>query len=629
MVNASVVIVWDRPADPGYGADARVLCWQSYLHGGPVDSVPRYLEEHAERIRARYLAFIHAIGEYRVAGRRIVDHLDLGEGCSFWWMTLVAEKNPLKSNRVYDCLRLIALEEILAGAPPSELVLVSASKALAEAIGALCNSRCIAFRWQRCPPPTRPGILRGLYDCLPSAIQALLSLRHVALRWPLRSLRRTPWFTGEGVVFFCSYFIHLDPALGPRGQFHSRHWEKLPDHLHRSGRRTNWLQLFLRSAVVPEVNTGLRWVQAFNRDSANQGQHIFLESFLSWRVLRQALRNWGRLGGVRRRLTEVRAAFQLQATGLSLWPILRDDWRASLDGPAGMSNCVHLALFDALFAAAPRQRIGLYLYENQPWEVALLCAWRRHGHGRIVGVQHSTTPFWYLPHSTEPRDSGRATAPRPDCLAVNGSVARSEFVAAGFPAAMLVDVEALRYLELAGLAAQRRSGAKAALADRSQDAPIGVLVLGEIAPQSMQQLMRMLDEAFPELPPRFRFTFKPHPSHKVNLADFPRVSVRETDRALHELLGDNDIAVAGNSTSAAVDAFVAGLPVIVGLQGAHLNLSPLRGRSGVAFVSSGRELVDALLAVSATNRDNPDREQFFFLDSRLPRWERLLSVSEC
>jgi surface carbohydrate biosynthesis protein (TIGR04326 family) len=107
------------------------------------------------------------------------------------------------------------------------------------------------------------------------------------------------------------------------------------------------------------------------------------------------------------------------------------------------------------------------------------------------------------------------------------------------------------------------------------------------------------------------------------------VSARETDRALHELLSDHDIVIAGNSTSAAVDAFIAGLPVIVGLQGAHLNLSPLRGRSGVAFVSSGRELVDALLAAPAADRANADREQFFFLDSELPRWERLLSVTEC
>jgi surface carbohydrate biosynthesis protein (TIGR04326 family) len=612
------------------GPDSRVLCWQSYVHGGAVESVPRYLEQHADTIRARYLGFIHAVGEFRVGDRRIVDHLDLGDGASLWWMTLVAEKNPLKSQRVYDCLRLIALEEMLADKSLSELLLVSPSKTLAASIRGLCDFRAVTFRWQRCPPVTPPGRLRTLYGCLPTALQGILSLRHVVTRWPMRALSRTPWFAGSDVVFFCSYFIHLDPTRGPRGQFHSRHWEKLPERLHRSGRRSNWLQLFLLSSVVPDVGTGLRWAQAFNRDSANQGHHVFLESFLSWRTLLQALRKWWRLGRARRRMIGVPEAFQLNGSGLSLWPILRDDWLASLDGPAGMSNCVHLALFDAILAAVPRQRIGLYLFENQPWEVALLTAWRRHGHGRVVGVQHSTTPFWYLPHSTDSRRAGRDAAPLPDRVAVNGAAARDELIAAGFPAALLEDVEALRYLELAGLAEWRQSAPRRPRPAPGSDAALRVLVLGEIAPDSMAQLLRMLDEAFPELPPRFTFTFKPHPSHAVRLADFPRLSVRETDQALHSLLGDHDIAIAGNSTSAAVDAFVAGLPVIVGLHGAHLNLSPLRGRAGVAFVSSGRELRDALLAMPAKDGANPEREQFFFLDPRLPRWERLLdAVREC
>ena len=630
MTLASSVVVWDNTADPDHASATQVLCWRSYAQGESIASIPRYLEEHAESIRETYLAFIHALGEHRIAGRRVIDHLDLGDGFSLWWMTLIAEKSPLKSPRIYDCLRLIALEEILTEKRPAELMLVSSNRALSAAIGGLCKSLSITYRWQRSRTPKPESSLRRLYSALPSAVRGVLSLRYVAIRWPLWRLQNTEWFSGPNATFFCSYFIHLDPTLCARGQFYSRQWGELPQFLHEGGMRTNWLQLFLVSAAVPDVRRGVSWVQRFNRDACNQGRHTFLDNYLTWRTLLGALKNWWWLNRVRWRLSGIRSAFNPRGTGLCLWPILRSDWLASLTGPSGMSNCLYVALLDAAFAAAPHQRIGLYLYENQPWEMALLRAWRRHGHGQIVGVQHSTTPFWYLPHSISPGSQGSGAAPMPDCLAVNGPAARSAFVGAGIPLEKLVEVEALRYLGLAALACTRRAesrpgrGVERAVCGRPA---LKVLVLGEIAPLSMTHLLKLLEDAFEFIPLGFKFTLKAHPGHAVSLADYPRLRVEQTDLALGELLGDYDIAIAANSTSAAVDAFVAGLPVIIGLHGGSLNLSPLRCQAGVRFVSTSKELVDALRAAACGGAGDRDREDFFFLDPGLPRWKRLLGCA--
>ena len=149
----SSVVVWDSTADPDYVSTKQVLHWRSYALGESIASVPRYLEEHAESIREKYLAFVHAVGEHRIAGRRVIDHLDVGDGFSLWWMTLIAEKSPLKSPRIYDCLRLIALEEILSKKRPSELTLVSSNRALSAVIGGLCKSLSITYLWQRSRTP--------------------------------------------------------------------------------------------------------------------------------------------------------------------------------------------------------------------------------------------------------------------------------------------------------------------------------------------------------------------------------------------------------------------------------------------------------------------------------------------
>ncbi len=424
------VSVWDQEDAPP-AASELVLCWQSYVEGGAISSVPRYLEEHAARIRSKYLAFIHDLGERPIAGKRIVDHLDLGDGFSFWWMTHLAEKSPLKSPRIYDCLRLIALEEILATVRPSQLTLVTADRVLAQAIRRLCQNLSIGFRCRLRGGSKRAWSLRRFYDCLPFSVRGLLSFRHVVMRWPLRKLQKPTWFSTENAIFVCSYFIHLDPTLCAQGQFYSRQWEELPKALQKSGKSLNWIQLFLFSAVVPDVATGLRWLRQFNHDARNQGSHAFLDSYVTYRNLLGVLKNWLWLNLVSWRLRGIRSVFYPDGSAVWLWPILRGDWHSSLNGPVALSNCLWIALFDAVLVDMPRQRTGLYLCENQGWEKALLRAWRKNGHGEIIGVQHATVPFWHLYYFDDPRsfNSKQVCAlPLPDRLAVNGAAAEQAFI---------------------------------------------------------------------------------------------------------------------------------------------------------------------------------------------------------
>ena len=626
------IVVWDQAESPPAGGGA-VLCWRSYAHGGSVSSVPRYLEAHADRIRSRYLAFIHDLGESLVAGRRVIDHLNFGDGFSFWWMTTIAEKSPFKSPRIYDCLRMFALEEMLAETHPSHLTLVSSDRSVAQAMQATCLNLNIGFKWER-RGARQKWSLRSVYVALPYALKAVLSLRHVMVRWPLRKSIGPRWFGDRAAIFICSYFIHLDPTLCARGQFHSRQWESLPRLLHDGGRRTNWLQLFLFSVAVPDVGTGLSWVRRFNADAVNQGCHAFVDGYITVGLLLRALTRWLRLCAASRRLRHVPSAFRPQGSALWLWPLLRDDWRRSLTGQIGIGNCLAVEQFDAALDGVPHQEIGLYLCENQAWEKALLRAWRKHGHGRIIGVQHATAPFWHLYYFDDPRSltaKGECALPLPDQLAVNGAAAWTAFIEAGYAEGRLVQVEALRYLNLAGLATRSgRDGARHDDAAPPATAPraLKVLVLGDLIPTSMHHLLGMLVDAMPLLPRQCQVTFKPHPGYAVDLAKYPSLAAGETAEPLAQILPEYDVAVSANSTSAAVDAYVAGLPVIIGVDGDDLNLSPLRGQAGACFVSSPLDLAAALQAIGSVGAaPDRDRKEFFCLDAEMPRWLLLLAMA--
>jgi len=608
----ATALLWDRDEAPPAGSGETYL-WRSHA-GEPELSVPRRLETHAARLRSRYLAFVHDLGETRVSGRSVVEHLALNDGFSLWWMTLVAEKSPFKSPRLYDCLRLLALEEMLRERRPAELLVESGDPRLARAAAALCADLKIPFRRGTTPQKAPTGRSAGPRRLIPMPVQGLLSFALQAVRASaFRGLKKPAWFADDRAVFFCSYFAHLDAETCARGVFRSRQWGTLPERLRDSGRRSNWIHLFIRGSQVPDARAGIGWLNLFNAEPDARGVHSFLDCFLTAPVLIRAIGIWVGLCA---------AAWRLRGFGSSwgperaswLSPFLRDDWNVSLTGPTAANNCLWVELFDAALKDVPPQKSGLYLCENQGWERAFLRAWRRHGHGRIIGAAHSTVPFWHLYYLDDPRTL-RSTQPLPDLLAVNGPAARAILLEAGFPAEKLVDVEAVRYLGL-----PRPESKRAIDPERAR-----VLVLGDIDPASMRGLLTMLSRSVGLIPAGWTVTIKPHPVCPVRLAEYPGLErAGQTNAPLDEILGDFDLALAANGTSAAVDAEQAGLPVVVALEGASLNLSPLRGRAGARFAGTPEELAGELTAAARSGRRSEEGEDFFFLDPELPRWSRLL-----
>lgn len=622
------VIIWDREETLKEVA-GDVLYWRSYAQSSIATSIPRYLENNAERLKAKYIAFSYELGERRIGGKRIVEHLEREKDFSYWWMNKLSENSPFKSSRVYDCLRLMALEEILLQRKTSSVTFDSSDRNLAQAIRRLCLNLQIKFVWRKIQSKQNWS-LRRVYEILPYPIQGLISLRHLVMRWSLRKLQKVKWFTGDNATFICSYFFNLDLASCSEGNFYARQWEELPRYLQGNGKRVNWIHHFLPIPEMPDAKTSLGWLHRFNQDRDKQGCHAFLESYLSWHVLFRVLKNWLRLNVVAWRLRNVSCVFTPQGSALWLWPLLRDDWQTSLTGTTSVSNCFWIELFDVALKDFPHQKMGLYLWENQGWECALLRAWRKHGHGEIIGVPHSSIPFWYLNIFDDSRiivsvhDNAK---PLPDYLAINGPMAWSALVGAGYPVDRLLKVEALRfqYLVTHHSAKKKNTNGYATVEGLSgKNRRNAVLVLGDFTARQTLKMLRCVEDALNLADVEISLTVKPHPACRIAKKDFPALSFELTTEPLVEIMKDFDLAFSSNSTAAGLDAFLAGLPVVVFLDDEDFNHSPLRGVDGVQFVGTAEELA-AVLGAVGRNVPVSRVEDFFWLDGQLPRWHSVLS----
>jgi surface carbohydrate biosynthesis protein (TIGR04326 family) len=580
---------------------------------------------HAEDLRKRYLAWIYELGEMRIKGQRLIDRLELRPGFSAWWISLMVEMSYGKSTGIYESIRMMAFEDWAMNGSFGSMVLASPSVRLAECMRSWCARSGVAFEWQRIPDEAeKQSWAKCLYQSLPHSLRALTWLvRYLLQRWPLRGIGLPEWRKTKGRVTFISYLLNLDPDALKEGRFESRYWAHLPDDLQIENCKINCLHLYVKDASLPNTRKAAEVIHKFNKIGQEGQVHITLDTFLSASIVIRTLLDWCRLVWMNKRLHQ--AVSSPQGNTLNLCPLFEEDWHSSMSGLTAISNILSLNLFESALKSLPKQRVGVYLQENQGWEFALIYAWKAAGHGRLIGTPHSTVRSWDLRYFFDPRSycrTGCHDLPLPDQVAVNGAAALDAYQKGGYPAEDMVEVEALRYLHL-----NKEEGGLDPVSPPSNGF-LRILVFGDYLLSNTQQQMRLLEKATKHLPEGTMITVKPHPACPIQPKDYPGLWMEVTTDSISELLSGCDVAYTSSVTSAAVDVYCAGVPIVSVLDPSTLNLSPLRGREDVIFVSTPEDLACALISAASAPRLARKQQDFFTLDPKLPRWRKLLLESD-
>lgn len=581
------------------------------------------MEENADALRSRYLAWIYELGELHIKGTRLVEHMQLRSNFSYWWMTLLVEKcNFSKSPHIDDAIRLLAFKDWVEGRSFTKIILSSANKPLAECLDGWTGKMGVSFEWKRLVKPLgQLSWLRRGYALLPAVVQAWLwLLKYLSERWVLSGEGVESWRKSAGHITFFSYLFNLKSESAINGKYESNYWGPLPELLRSEGRSTRWLHLYVKSALLNDSQKAVDIVRSFNAKGQGDEVHVTLDSFLSLSIVFQAIKDWIWLAWKGRYLNE----FILDDSKkiIDLWPLHAEDWCNSTRGATAMANVVYSNLLHAALKDLPKQNISFYLQENQGWEFALIQHWKLAELGSLVGVPHSLVRYWdlryFFDHRSYFSDSGKSM-PLPDFVAVNGQSARNAYLQGGYLANQLVQVEALRYLYL------HKFNSKPVAGEDAKNSGLSMLVLGDYQASNTRLQMRLLADAAEKFPIGTKIIVKPHPACPIIIEDYPQLSFTLTVEPLENLLGICDVAYTSSVTSAAVDAYCAGVAVISVADPASMNLSPLRGLSDAHFASTSIELIEMLNIVLSTKKKMRIAPYFFNIDNQLILWRRLLA----
>ena len=618
------IVIWDG-ASPPLKFDKVTILWRNFSteNHNVLVSIPSLIEARATEYRSKYLSWIFELGEMPIHGKSLIENLVLREGLSYWWMTLIAEKcNFIKSTQITDAIRFIAFVDWAKSRNLVDVELVSSNKAIAECIKLWCKKKGINFRWRRTKDlsGTEPSFIRSIYSYCPLILQGLLwAIYRVSEAWPLRGVDLQQWKEMQGRVTFFSFLFNFNLEKAKNGIFYSHYWGTLPEVLLEEGVETNWIHLYIKNKEFSS-SMAADMLNKLNSSGKNRQVHIPLEGFLSIPVGFRATLDWMRLIKLSVNLEREISLGLSRNEEMDLWPLFINDWKNSMSGPVAFGNMLNFQLVEAAVKFLPIQQVSFYLQENQGWESCLIQIWKKRRNDPLIGCPHSSVRFWDLRYFFDSRSYNKLAEnhlPLPDKVALNGSVATRAYLDGGYPSEDIVQVEALRYLHLEDV---EERGVPCREAAKN---PLRLLVLGDYLSSNTRKQIDLLGKAVKETSYNFSIIVKPHPACPIISEDYPEISMQISMEPIAELLKGCDVAYSSAVTSAAIDAYCVGAPIISVLDPNQLNLSPLRGCDGVFFVSTPEELASALNSVKA-EPCVAGKKDYFTINNGLPRWRKII-----
>jgi len=614
QTSKSDVLIWDSefPAPSNYQL---VVLWRQFADNGrevSCISLPEYIELHADRLHDRFLGFVHDLGNTQIKGKSVQDHLTVTPSMSYWWMTLFASTRWNDSSRTTDAIKLLALEEILNSRSWVELELASEDLSIQHSIQRLCVANGKSFRSDPIPKQKskRSGVIRK-FSLVVSA--HLVLIRQILWLVLVRPLRLT---TESSQIMIFDYLMRFDVDQSRDGNFVSQYWNLLIEKFSKKRLRATWVHQFIESSATPSAKSAQQLLSKINKKK--ETTHYLFESRLSLRIVIQTLKTYWRLVLSVPNSATMSRAFVPSDSKLDLWPLFVHEWDQSLLGTTAMRHCILISTIHSSLSTIPHCPIGMYLMENQPWEMALIDAWKANGHGQLIGVVNAPIRFWDLRHFVDRRSISKDGAnrirfrPTPDRIAVNSLISRTLLEKSGVSPEKIVDVEALMYQYL----------------DRSVESDEqradDLLILGDFFTLPTNRLLNIVQESLLKEQHIGKVWFKPHPFDSGPWPINESLGIVITNDLLPDIFKKCSIVIAASSSTSSLEAYCANKNVISILDPAIMNYSPLRNLSDAVFVSNSSELS---LELSKSHQRNTNRiDSLLHLNSDLKLWTVLLGL---
>ena len=600
---------------------------KAYLSSSNKDiSIPSLIVKWRKDLIKEYLGMIYSIGFNKNSVINTHRNLLIRKNFSYWWMTLLAEKSPIRSKSIYKILQYRTIERLFYEKKCTHLILCSENEVLHELLLQWSKNSCFSYERKKKASKKASEInIKTFYQRLPNLIKAFILL--------VRFIFNKNKFLGSSNkmqlgsfkdsklpkrLIICP-FPSIDETMATKGIFRSNYWGDAQA-LIESDVNINFLLMFTPTLDCKNANEAIEKRDLLKKKSNGRHNYYFLEEFISFSSIFRIIQDYFFLYRKSFNQEFIKKNSFIKGSSTSFWKLLKPEWHSSTRGVVAMDGCIKLKLFEESLKSFKDSDDGFYLVENQPWERALNYSWNNFLNAPLIGVQNNPFRPFDLRFYEDKRVYNmqhKSSFPIPRLLLTNGKYSEESILEYGYPKEAIKFVEAYKYSYLLD---QKKYHNNLNLKSKQNT----LLVIVDGLPIFANKQLKLLGEFLSSNETdHLNIIIKPHPFCDISsyLNQYLKnINFKITNDSLKSLWQGSTIVYASNMTSSGLESLFIGLPTIIYIDHNSINLSPALDFEGAMFASNSDDFRSFMELPSYPKSKN----EYLYLDKNLTRWKDLL-----
>tara|TARA_B110000858_G_scaffold196050_1_gene253890 strand:+ start:27 stop:1877 length:1851 start_codon:yes stop_codon:yes gene_type:complete len=594
--------------------DGNVILWNGKSDKENIISVPTYLDENKEKIREDLLELSHECSIYNINNKSILEHLEIDSDFSYWWFTTLGQLEPFANGKsIYDLMKSLCLSDILKKNMNYQIYLNVKNKKNFFIINQVLHH----YKIVNISKSFLFSSILEYFNKLPDILIFLVGL----LKFTWLSIKKINFNFQKKSEVIKEKEIHMFDILAHykvvSNIFKSGYWSDLKEYLDQKDLNVEWNHIYFKSSKNLKLSNMINLCSKYDK-KINSNSHIIIDGNISLKDYLKIVKKVFIL------LIKYKIIIKKNSNNIfnidknenkwNYFNVIESEFQKSIIGLRSFINIYFFILMENKISKIKNKPICVFIQENQPWEYSLSYFWKKYVNNKIVGVPHTTIPYFDFRYFFHKKTFGLwGYQPcLPEVMAINGSDMQLKLNEFNFIPSKLFKVEALRYNYLNSFNVENKKINKIKK----------MLIIGDLVKDITLKHIEFIQKWYYEYKPNIDILFRPHPAAIVS--DYKEYSfIKLSNESLLEDINNCDLFCVNNTTSAAADIYAMGLPLITYNDLDQINFSPISNNVAhriVSDIESFNQCFETILNIEIIPKN------YFDLNSNIPAWKSLINT---
>ncbi len=407
----------------------------------------------------------------------------------------------------------------------------------------------------------------------------------------------------KGEILILDIFTHFNNSEAINGKFVSSYWGSLYNKIFQNNINAKWVHIFYAQKNIKNLKSANKCVDKFNI-KLNNNAHFILENFFSYKDLFKAFKIYAKFFlSFLFNYQSIKIKHKSPFYGFNkiFHPYLID----TFIGYTAIRNIIFYLSIKNLIGEIKEPSLGLYIMENQTFEIILNHLWKKKFSSEILGFPHSCVRFWDLKYFFIKPEVNKFYFPNKVCIHSKDTYEWAKYLKLSNQ--QILDVESIRH--------ENVQNSKKVQVNAP---PKNIIIYGDLDDTSSYNLCNIIQNIS-----NINFFFKNHPASSFNKENIKFKNITFID---HDLDFDEiDCVITANGSTTAFKPYYSKFPFLIYLSPDFFNLSPINNLSNDVFF---HDIASFEVCLNKIREIRLKNEKLHLIDKNCIRWIDVLKLNK-